>query len=115
MRSRVIAVFAQFGGSHCYGSRTETRPCETTKGCPLEDGCGDRFRCRSGQTGICATLVDLIMQTYRPLCDPQGSVSASLWCVTETRTVRKTDLMNTALLSNSSHVKKQLSPQTLRL
>uniref|UniRef100_A0A3Q3VSR5 Complement component C7 n=1 Tax=Mola mola TaxID=94237 RepID=A0A3Q3VSR5_MOLML len=49
MRSRVIAVYAQFGGNHCYGSRTETRPCETTKGCPLEDGCGDRFRCRSGK------------------------------------------------------------------
>ncbi|KAM3610393.1 uncharacterized protein V6R79_003347 [Siganus canaliculatus] len=48
-RSRVIAVYAQFGGSLCYGGRTETRSCETTKACPLEDGCGDRFRCRSGK------------------------------------------------------------------
>ncbi|XP_076586996.1 complement component C7 [Chaetodon auriga] len=48
-RSRVMAVYAQFGGNPCDGGRTETRSCETTKGCPLEDGCGDRFRCRSGK------------------------------------------------------------------
>ncbi|KAE8292038.1 Complement component C7 Precursor [Larimichthys crocea] len=48
-RSRVMAVYAQFGGSPCDGARTETRSCETTKGCPLADGCGDRFRCRSGK------------------------------------------------------------------
>lgn len=48
-RSRAVAVFAQFGGNPCQGQRTETRACETTKGCPLEEGCGDRFRCRSGQ------------------------------------------------------------------
>lgn len=44
-----MAVYAQFGGNPCGGERTETRPCETTKGCPLEDGCGNRFRCRSGK------------------------------------------------------------------
>ncbi|XP_033474866.2 complement component C7 [Epinephelus lanceolatus] len=48
-RSRPMAVYAQFGGNPCDGKRTETRSCETTKGCPLEDGCGDRFRCRSGK------------------------------------------------------------------
>ncbi|KAM9360672.1 complement component C7 [Symphorus nematophorus] len=48
-RSRVMAVYAQFGGNPCDGQRTETRPCETTQGCPLEDGCGDRFRCQSGK------------------------------------------------------------------
>ncbi|KAM9392033.1 complement component C7 [Pholidichthys leucotaenia] len=48
-RSRPMAVYAQFGGNPCYGERTETRSCETTQACPLEDGCGDRFRCRSGQ------------------------------------------------------------------
>ncbi|XP_074526099.1 complement component C7 isoform X1 [Halichoeres trimaculatus] len=48
-RSRPMAVYAQFGGNPCDGSRTETRSCETTKGCPLEDGCGDRFRCGSGK------------------------------------------------------------------
>lgn len=44
-----MAVYAQFGGNPCAGERTETRPCETTKGCPLEDGCGNRFHCRSGK------------------------------------------------------------------
>ncbi|KAK9522900.1 hypothetical protein VZT92_019337 [Zoarces viviparus] len=48
-RSRAMAVYAQFDGNPCDGERTETRSCETTQGCPLEDGCGDRFRCRSGQ------------------------------------------------------------------
>ncbi|CAK6950602.1 complement component C7 [Scomber scombrus] len=48
-RTRAMAVYAQFGGNLCPGERTETRSCETTKGCPLEDGCGDRFRCRSGK------------------------------------------------------------------
>lgn len=47
-RSRSMVVYAQFGGNPCGGQRTETRPCETTKSCPLQDGCGDRFRCRSG-------------------------------------------------------------------
>lgn len=44
-----MAVYAQFGGNPCDGGRTQTRSCETTTGCPLEDGCGDRFRCRSGK------------------------------------------------------------------
>uniref|UniRef100_A0A3Q1IVF6 Complement component C7 n=1 Tax=Anabas testudineus TaxID=64144 RepID=A0A3Q1IVF6_ANATE len=48
-RSRAMAVYAQFGGNPCDGARTETRSCETTKSCPLEDGCGNRFRCRSGK------------------------------------------------------------------
>ncbi|KAM7391436.1 hypothetical protein PAMP_022125 [Pampus punctatissimus] len=48
-RSRAMAAYAQFGGNLCGGDRKETRSCETTKGCPLEDGCGDRFRCRSGK------------------------------------------------------------------
>ncbi|XP_029295538.1 complement component C7 isoform X2 [Cottoperca gobio] len=44
-----MAVYAQFEGNSCDGERTETRSCETTQGCPLEEGCGDRFRCRSGK------------------------------------------------------------------
>ncbi|XP_037552981.1 complement component C7, partial [Nematolebias whitei] len=44
-----MAVYVQFGGNPCDGGRTETRSCETTQGCPLEDGCGDRFRCQSGK------------------------------------------------------------------
>ncbi|XP_029915184.1 complement component C7 [Myripristis murdjan] len=48
-RSRAMVVYAQFGGNPCDGERTQTRTCETTQGCPLEDGCGNRFRCRSGK------------------------------------------------------------------
>ncbi|XP_043966546.1 complement component C7 [Gambusia affinis] len=48
-RSRAMAVYAQFDGNPCDGGRTETRACETTQACPLEDGCGDRFRCLSGK------------------------------------------------------------------
>ncbi|KAI3372037.1 hypothetical protein L3Q82_006906 [Scortum barcoo] len=48
-RSRPMTVYAQFGGNLCAGEPTETRQCVTTKGCPLEEGCGDRFRCRSGK------------------------------------------------------------------
>ncbi|KAA8592996.1 hypothetical protein FQN60_018451 [Etheostoma spectabile] len=48
-RSRAMAVYAQFGGNPCDGERTQTRSCETTQGCPLEDGCGNRFRCLSGK------------------------------------------------------------------
>lgn len=47
-RSRPMNVYAQFGGAPCSGGRTETRSCQTTKGCPLQEGCGGRFRCRSG-------------------------------------------------------------------
>lgn len=31
------------------GSAFETQPCQPTRGCPTEDGCGERFRCFSGQ------------------------------------------------------------------
>uniref|UniRef100_A0A7N8YQG0 Complement component C7 n=1 Tax=Mastacembelus armatus TaxID=205130 RepID=A0A7N8YQG0_9TELE len=48
-RHRAMAVYAQFGGNACDGAQTETRSCATTKGCPLEEGCGDRFRCLSGK------------------------------------------------------------------
>lgn len=44
-----MSQFAQFGGNPCGGESSERRPCETTQGCPLQAGCGDRFRCRSGQ------------------------------------------------------------------
>ncbi|XP_062310618.1 complement component C7 [Osmerus eperlanus] len=48
-RVRPMEIYAQFGGNPCGGGPTETRECSTTQGCPLQDGCGDRFRCRSGQ------------------------------------------------------------------
>ncbi|KAM4708619.1 complement component C7 [Discoglossus pictus] len=48
-RRRIIDVYAQFGGLPCTGSASETQPCVPKRGCPIEDGCGDRFRCFSGQ------------------------------------------------------------------
>ncbi|XP_061473153.1 complement component C7 [Rhineura floridana] len=49
IRRRTIAVYGQFGGHPCLGNSFESRPCVPTRGCPTEDGCGDRFRCSSGQ------------------------------------------------------------------
>ncbi|XP_053145733.1 complement component C7 [Hemicordylus capensis] len=49
IRRRTIAVYGQFGGLPCSGSLSESRPCVPTRGCPVEDGCGNRFRCSSGQ------------------------------------------------------------------
>ncbi|XP_029999503.1 complement component C7 isoform X3 [Sphaeramia orbicularis] len=74
-RSRAIAVYAQFGGNPCGGEQTQNRPCETTQGCPLEDGCGDRFRCRSGkcvsQSLVCNGDQDCEEdQADERVCDP---------------------------------------------
>nr|XP_034956365.1 complement component C7 [Zootoca vivipara] len=49
IRRRTVAVYGQFGGQPCPGSSFETCPCVPTRGCPTEDGCGNRFRCSSGQ------------------------------------------------------------------
>lgn len=48
VRSRHVEVFAQFGGEPCSGEATQTQSCVPTKSCPLEGGCGNRFRCTSG-------------------------------------------------------------------
>ncbi|KAI1904943.1 hypothetical protein AGOR_G00010880 [Albula goreensis] len=48
-RTRIVQVFAQFGGIPCSGNPTDKRACVPSKGCPLELGCGERFRCSSGQ------------------------------------------------------------------
>ncbi|KAL0979084.1 hypothetical protein UPYG_G00180300 [Umbra pygmaea] len=48
-RIRSMVVYAQFGGNQCSGDATQTQPCETARGCPLKEGCGSRFRCRSGK------------------------------------------------------------------
>lgn len=83
-RSRVMAVYAQFGGNPCQGSRTETRPCETTKGCPLQEGCGDRFRCRSGQNSTLTHLyhaAEMGLEGLVRVCRPSGKcISQSLVC-----------------------------------
>uniref|UniRef100_A0A672JL95 Complement component C7 n=1 Tax=Salarias fasciatus TaxID=181472 RepID=A0A672JL95_SALFA len=49
VRTRHVDVYAQFGGVPCSGDATQTQSCEPVKRCPLETGCGDRFRCTSGQ------------------------------------------------------------------
>ncbi|KAM9841104.1 complement component C7-like [Aulostomus maculatus] len=48
-RIRHVEVYAQFGGVPCSGEATQIQPCVPQKGCPLEEGCGERFRCMSGQ------------------------------------------------------------------
>ncbi|XP_054439949.1 complement component C7 [Pteronotus mesoamericanus] len=48
-RRRMIEVYGQYGGQPCAGSAFQTQACEPTQGCPVEDGCGERFRCFSGQ------------------------------------------------------------------
>ncbi|KAM9322903.1 complement component C7-like [Pholidichthys leucotaenia] len=49
VRTRHVEVYAQFGGAACSGEATQTQSCSPQKECPLEAGCGDRFRCTSGQ------------------------------------------------------------------
>lgn len=49
VRTRHVEVYAQFGGPPCSGEATQTQPCVPQKKCPLETGCGNRFRCTSGQ------------------------------------------------------------------
>ncbi|XP_016003454.2 complement component C7 isoform X2 [Rousettus aegyptiacus] len=49
IRRRSIAVYGQYGGQPCSGSPFQTQSCEPTRGCPAEEGCGERFRCFSGQ------------------------------------------------------------------
>ncbi|XP_036919127.1 complement component C7 [Sturnira hondurensis] len=46
---RTVAVYGQFGGQPCAGSAFQTQACEPAQGCPAEEGCGERFRCFSGQ------------------------------------------------------------------
>ncbi|XP_016079270.1 PREDICTED: complement component C7 isoform X2 [Miniopterus natalensis] len=48
-RRRLIAVHAQYGGQPCTGGAFQTQACEPAQGCPAEEGCGERFRCFSGQ------------------------------------------------------------------
>ncbi|XP_024434262.2 complement component C7 [Desmodus rotundus] len=48
-RRRTVAVYGQFGGQPCAGSAFQTQACEPTQGCPAEEGCGELFRCFSGQ------------------------------------------------------------------
>uniref|UniRef100_W5KNX8 Complement component C7 n=2 Tax=Astyanax mexicanus TaxID=7994 RepID=W5KNX8_ASTMX len=49
VRTRSVEVFPHFGGSVCTGEAFQQQACAPKKSCPLETGCGDRFRCTSGQ------------------------------------------------------------------
>ncbi|KAM4528425.1 complement component C7 [Odontesthes bonariensis] len=49
VRTRHVEVYAQFGGLPCSGDVSETQSCVPQKKCPLDSGCGGRFRCTSGQ------------------------------------------------------------------
>ncbi|XP_067885217.1 complement component C7-like [Heterodontus francisci] len=55
-RWRSVADYAQFGGRQCSGSRFEIRACTSSRGCPVDEGCADKFRCASGQC-VSQTLV----------------------------------------------------------
>ncbi|KAH0520565.1 Complement component C7 [Microtus ochrogaster] len=48
-RRRPVAVYGHYGGFPCVGSAFETQSCNPEQGCPTEEGCGERFRCFSGQ------------------------------------------------------------------
>lgn len=56
VRTRSAEIFPQFGGSQCRGEATQTQTCVPNKSCPLELGCGSRFRCTGGKC-ISAHLV----------------------------------------------------------
>ncbi|MEQ2208388.1 hypothetical protein XENOCAPTIV_027940, partial [Xenoophorus captivus] len=74
-RSRAMAVYAQFDGNPCDGGRTDTRSCETTQACPLVDGCGDRFRCRSGKCVSKSLLCNGDQDCEEDGLDEQGCAS----------------------------------------
>lgn len=78
-------VYAQFGGAPCSGGRTETQSCQTTKGCPLEDGCGGRFRCRSGQcisqSLVCNGDQDCEEDGLDEQCPPFKHIVCNKWIV----------------------------------
>ncbi|XP_036972742.1 complement component 7b [Acanthopagrus latus] len=49
VRTRHVEIYAQFGGVPCSGEATQNQPCVPQMSCPLDIGCGDRFRCSTGQ------------------------------------------------------------------
>ncbi|RXN26974.1 complement component C7 [Labeo rohita] len=49
VRMRPVETFPQFGGSPCTGEPIQRQTCSPKKSCPLQTGCGNRFRCTSGQ------------------------------------------------------------------
>ncbi|XP_059214454.1 complement component 7b [Centropristis striata] len=77
VRTRHVEVYGQYGGLPCVGEATQTQPCVPTKTCPLAIGCGDRFRCTSGQcisrSLVCNGDQDCEDGLDERNCDPDGS------------------------------------------
>uniref|UniRef100_H3CHH2 Complement component 7b n=1 Tax=Tetraodon nigroviridis TaxID=99883 RepID=H3CHH2_TETNG len=80
VRTRHVETFAQFGGDPCSGEATQTQACVPTKSCPLEAGCGNRFRCTSGQcispALVCNGDQDCEDGLDERGCSPDGSRSS---------------------------------------
>lgn len=85
-----MAVFAQFGGTLCSGGSFESQPCSSDKHCPLQDGCGARFRCSSGQC-ISRSLTCNGDQDCNDGLDERGCRSTHYSCDTQ-RTPPNSDL-----------------------
>lgn len=56
VRLRHIETFPQFGGSTCTGDAIQKQSCFPKKSCPLQTGCGNRFRCTSGKSRLTVVL-----------------------------------------------------------
>lgn len=90
VRTRHIVVFAQFGGTLCAGGSSENQPCFSHKQCPLQDGCGGRFRCTSGQC-ISRSLLCNGDQDCDDGLDERGCESTHYACDTQ-RTLPNSEL-----------------------
>lgn len=55
---RPVETFPQFGGSSCTGEAIQRQACSPKKSCPLQTGCGNRFRCTSGKS-LLAVIINL--------------------------------------------------------
>uniref|UniRef100_A0A3Q3KJ54 Complement component C7 n=1 Tax=Mastacembelus armatus TaxID=205130 RepID=A0A3Q3KJ54_9TELE len=77
VRTRHVEVYAQFGGVPCAGEAMQMQSCVPQKRCPLETGCGNRFRCTSGQcishSLVCNGDQDCEDGLDERSCDPDSS------------------------------------------
>ncbi|XP_009302346.1 complement component C7 isoform X2 [Danio rerio] len=85
---RFVAVFSQFGGQPCTGSSTRTQTCISTQVCPLEEGCGGRFRCQSGKC-ISLSLVCNSDQDCEDGSDEQRCDSKPICKISENTNLQK--------------------------
>ncbi|XP_035291383.1 complement component C7 [Anguilla anguilla] len=71
-RTRPIVTYAQFGGAPCSGESTQTQGCTPKRGCPLDEGCGDRFQCSSGKCISMALVCNGDQDCEEDALDEQG-------------------------------------------